>query len=83
MLGYAKSIITSYSSHPLLVSCFIISVIFLSSGYVVESFTGNGVASAHFAVYGVISAILGTVGYLILFTVKMTRRIRRKSGAVA
>ncbi|WP_436927528.1 hypothetical protein [Halosimplex amylolyticum] len=75
MFEYIASYIGSRTDHPLLVSLFALAGIFLVSGFVVESITGNGAAAGFLAIFAILATFLGLIGYLFLFLARIASRI--------
>lgn len=55
---------------------FIIAAVLLAAGFVVDFYTGNGVASGFMAIYAGLFALFGVVGYLALYTAKAISMVR-------
>ena len=83
MLGFAHSLLTEHTDHPILVSLFITAAAFAGAGFLVEHLTANGVASAFFVVYAIIAAFLGGLGYAVLYLSKLAVKLRHQMGATA
>lgn len=83
MFSYLVSAVSSRTDHPILFSTFLLAGVFLVAGFVVDSTTGNGVASGFFAIYAGFAAVLGIAGYAVLFAAKGISIIRERSGPVA
>jgi hypothetical protein len=84
MFGYIASYIGSRTNHPLLMSLFGLAGVFLGSGFIVESITGNGAAAGFLAIFAILAAFFGFIGYLFLFLARIASRIvesRLYSGA--
>lgn len=78
MLAFAKHVVTNYSDHPLLFSLLLLAVLFAAAGVAVEQFTGNGVAAAFLAIYAMLSASIGGLGYAILIVARLVFRARSR-----
>jgi hypothetical protein len=83
MLSYIASAIASRTDHPFVFSTFIFAAIFLAAGYVVSITTGNGVAAGFFALYAILAAVLGVVGYGALFIARGISMVRQQAGPAA
>jgi hypothetical protein len=80
MLGFAKSVLSTYTQHPLLVSLVIVGALFATGGIIVEESIGNGTAAAFLIVYGIIAVSLSLTGYLLSGLSKLVIKIRRRTG---
>jgi len=80
MFKFTKSFLVERTSHPILVSLFLIAAVFTAAGFAVEETVGNGGASAFLVVYAIMAVFLSLTGYVMIALGKVVTRFRRQVG---
>lgn len=75
-MKYITSALYSRFEHPLLASLFIASGFFAVLGVITQIVTTSGVAAGFFGVYAIVTALLGLLGYGLIFVVKQISEVR-------
>lgn len=89
MFGYIRAVIASTFDHPILASLYITAGILAVLGavleFAVQPLIGepSGVTTAFFAVYAVFIATIATVGYIVIYLVRVLSKTRDKMGPAA
>ena len=78
MIRYTVGLVARHSAHPLLFGLLLLAAIFLAGGVALELFFARELAAGFFLVYGVMAAVLGGVGYGIVFAVRLGSRLQRQ-----
>jgi hypothetical protein len=80
MLTYVKSAIASHFDHPVLGLMYIVAVTLTVVGLLIEILSSWGIGAGFFAVFAVFFALVGSLGYLILFVGKGISLARDRVG---
>lgn len=79
MIEHAVSFITSRTDHPFVMSMFVLAAFFAIVGILVETVVGNGAAAGFLVIYAMMAAVIGVIGYAMLYTLKLASILREQT----
>lgn len=79
MFSYIASFVSKRTDHPVIFSTFLLAAVFLVLGIVGGQIADSGIVSGFMLIYAGFAALLGIIGYGVLYAGKFISNVRDKS----